>query len=175
MDRFIEVDARNFRSDEYTAKLKAVINRGIENGKQELAERTKAKVIENMVLYGLGTSKLINNVVVVMTKYGMVINVANEYATFVEFGTGIVGKENPHPKPMGWRYDTNSHGEKGWFYPTTPDDPNPWKHTYNGQLYGWTKGQASRPFMYGAWLWARQSYTQIIKKNIREEISKARR
>lgn len=60
-----------------------------------------------------------------------------EWAEFVEFGTGIVGSDNPHPEAgLGnWKYDTNSHGEKGWFY-------------FKGGEWHWTKGMPSRPFMY---------------------------
>ena len=60
-----------------------------------------------------------------------------EWAEFVEFGTGIMGSENPHPNPglANWKYDTNSHVEKGWCY------------FKNGEWH-WTKGMPSRPFMY---------------------------
>lgn len=59
------------------------------------------------------------------------------WAKFVEFGTGIVGSENPHPDPSiaGWKYDTNDHGEKGWYY-------------YRDGEWHWTKGMPSRPFMF---------------------------
>lgn len=60
-----------------------------------------------------------------------------EWAAFIEFGTGIVGKSNPHPDAslVNWKYDANEHGEKGWFY------------FHNGEWH-WTKGMPSRPFMY---------------------------
>lgn len=60
------------------------------------------------------------------------------HAAFVEFGTGVVGASDPHPNPglAGWKYDVNEHGEKGWWYPGK-----------DGKLH-WTKGMASRPFMY---------------------------
>ena len=60
-----------------------------------------------------------------------------EWAKFVEFGAGITGAENPHPDVglINWKYDTNSHGEKGWYY------------FKNGEWH-WTKGMPSRPFMY---------------------------
>lgn len=57
------------------------------------------------------------------------------WAQFVEFGTGIVGSENPHPEVNGWKYDVNEHGEKGWFY-------------FKDGEWHWTKGMPSRPFMY---------------------------
>jgi hypothetical protein len=60
------------------------------------------------------------------------------YAMYVEFGTGIVGANSPHPDAQGWQYDVNGHGDKGWVY--MGDDGN----------WHWTKGQKSRPFMYNA-------------------------
>lgn len=60
------------------------------------------------------------------------------HSMFCEFGTGIVGAENPHPNITipGWQYDTNEHGEKGWWY---EGDDGEWH---------WTKGMPSRPYMY---------------------------
>lgn len=71
-----------------------------------------------------------------------------DYASFVEFGTGIVGagKDDeptyPYEIPQGieWNYASGPHvfttkdGRTGWFFPT--DDG-----------YRFTEGQASSPFM----------------------------
>lgn len=59
------------------------------------------------------------------------------YAIFVEYGTGVVGSANPHPDPQGWAYDVNGHGDAGWAYFNERDGK-----------WHWTKGMASRPFMY---------------------------
>lgn len=59
------------------------------------------------------------------------------YAVFVEFGTGIIGKRNPHPMGSADKYDVKEHGEDGWIY----FDPA-------RQQFRWTKGFYSRPFMY---------------------------
>ena len=68
------------------------------------------------------------------------------YAVYVEFGTGIVGENNPHPEPIeGWQYDINQHGEKGWWYFNERD-----------QKWHWTKGMKSRPFMYNTLLLLRE-------------------
>ncbi len=58
--------------------------------------------------------------------------------TFAEFGTGVVGKNNPHTveylEKSGWKYDVNEHGEKGWVY-------------FKDGQYHWTKGiPANRKF-----------------------------
>ena len=60
-----------------------------------------------------------------------------EWAKYVEFGTGIVGSENPHPDTSlaSWRYDINNHGENGWSY-------------YKDGKWNHTQGMPSRPFMY---------------------------
>ena len=148
-------------------KFADAVQRGIELGIKDLSDRMKDKLIENMTLYGLATSPLMNKISVDPSSNGIKISIG-DYGMYVEFGTGIVGASNPHPHP--WIYDVNGHGEKGWFYPTDASDPNPWKHYYNGKLYAWTKGQKARPFMYNTWLWGTRSATQIIRKNIRNQI-----
>lgn len=66
-----------------------------------------------------------------------VIYTGCEWAPYVEFGTGIVGSENPHPETglANWKYDINKHGEAGWHY-------------FKEGEWHWTKGMPSRPFMY---------------------------
>ncbi|MEG2769286.1 MAG: hypothetical protein RR902_00540 [Oscillospiraceae bacterium] len=61
------------------------------------------------------------------------------HSIFCEFGTGVKGKNSPHPDIaiLGWTYDTNSHGELGWWY-----------FDEKQQRFRWTKGMPSRPFMY---------------------------
>ena len=60
------------------------------------------------------------------------------YAIFVEMGVGIKGAQAPHPEPLaGWIYDSNNHGESGWWY-TDPKDGRS----------RWTRGVKSRPFLW---------------------------
>ena len=66
-----------------------------------------------------------------------IIKANTPYAIYVEFGTGVVGSQSPHPSPNGYRYDVNAHGDKGWVY---YDD--------GSGVFRWTKGFKSRPFMY---------------------------
>lgn len=66
-----------------------------------------------------------------------IIKAGAPYAIYVEFGTGIVGKSQPHPSPDDWRYDINNHGDSGWWY-----------FNDNTGRMQWTKGMPSRPFMY---------------------------
>nr|DAL10102.1 MAG TPA_asm: tail component protein [Caudoviricetes sp.] len=75
------------------------------------------------------------------------------WAKFVEFGTGIVGKENPHPDIgiVGWKYDVNNHGEKGWFY-------------FRDGEWHWTKGMPSRPFMYETSIELAEKIAEVAKE-----------
>lgn len=64
------------------------------------------------------------------------------YAFFVEYGTGSKGAKSPHPEAsmMGWDYNvgstifTTKDGRTGWYFPK--DDGT----------YRFTEGQPSRPF-----------------------------
>lgn len=72
------------------------------------------------------------------TKTGVgIIRADTYYAIYVEFGTGVVGSQSPHPDPQGWQYDVNNHGDKGWVY-----------YDEKAMKWRWTKGFKSRPFMY---------------------------
>lgn len=75
------------------------------------------------------------------------------WAKFVEFGTGIVGEHSPHPNTsiVGWKYDVNEHGEKGWFY------------FRDGEWY-WTKGMPSRPFLYETAMDLRQEVVKTARE-----------
>lgn len=75
------------------------------------------------------------------------------WALFVEFGTGIVGEQNQHPVTsiIGWKYDVNDHGEKGWFY-------------FRDGEWHWTKGMPSRPFFYETGMELRQNIVRIARE-----------
>lgn len=79
-----------------------------------------------------------------------------EWAVYVEFGTGIVGSKSPHPATSiaNWKYDVNSHGEKGWLY-------------YKNDKWHWTKGMPSRPFMYETGKQLESLVTTIAKEVFR--------
>ena len=82
-----------------------------------------------------------------------IINTTNK-AYFNEFGTGIVGSQSPHIAEEltkeGYRYDINSHGETGWWYPTNEDDPNPTKKKVDNGWIAWTKGLPAQKVFYEA-------------------------
>lgn len=75
----------------------------------------------------------------------------DNYAWFVEFGTGIVGAGSPHPEAgtAGWSYDTHGHGEDGWFYPWGKSRKHKIRiNPATGKQQPWTKGEPAKPFMY---------------------------
>lgn len=104
-----------------------------------------------MSIYDSG--ELVNGIVKqTVGNVGIVASTAT-HSVYCEFGTGVVGKNSPHPLVaiLGWRYDVNNHGELGWWYPKK-----------NGG-YGFTKGVASRPFMYETAQLLRQYIAPISK------------
>ena len=75
------------------------------------------------------------------------VKVTSDHVAFVEFGTGVVGQNNPHKNgeylsKAAWSYAsgtkifTTQDGRVGWIYPT--DDGG----------FRFTEGMESRPFMY---------------------------
>lgn len=72
---------------------------------------------------------------VITNGYVYYVVTGNEFAPYVEFGTGIIGQKNPHEAPT-WAYDINKHGESGWVYVDS-----------NGHKQ-WTKGMRAKPFVF---------------------------
>mgnify|MGYP007083118533 CR=1 FL=1 len=85
-----------------------------------------------------------------------------DHAAFVEFGTGVVGKQSPYkgnlPEGVDWQYASGktirqlADGRYGWFY---QDDNGDW---------WFTEGMPSRPFMYLTANELRQIVTQTAKE-----------
>lgn len=173
LELFIDLDLDHIEKGfKNLDKLADKIEDAIQDGIAELIEKTKSKLIWYMQSYGLGDSGLIDKIRIEEYDEGIYITVDSKYAVFVEYGTGYNGSGDPHPKASeeGWIYmsgKNSGRGVGGWFYPTIESDPNPYKHTYNGKLYGWTQGLPSRPFMYMTHKWAKTQVTRIIRKHIR--------
>lgn len=85
-------------------------------------------------------------------------------AVFKEYGTGIVGSQNPHVaealQEAGWKYDVNNHGEKGWIYPTG-----------NGE-FRWTKGQPASKKFWEALQKAEEMFPEIAKEEFLREVGR---
>ena len=108
--------------------VEALTDRGVEIAKIEVAR-----------LDAVYTGELMNSIEGYYSPtYNVgIIKAGAYYAAFVEYGTGVVGKESPHPNPDGWQYDSHQHGDKGWVY-----------YDEDSGKFRWTKGFKSRPFMY---------------------------
>lgn len=84
--------------------------------------------------------------------------------TYKEYGTGIVGSQNPHVAEalasMGWKYDINQHGEKGWFYPKEDG------------TYGWTKGLPASKKFWQALQRAEEMFPEIGREELLREVGR---
>ncbi len=119
---------------------------------EELTNMAYGEVIKNVSEYSknhLGTinTEVAGNVGRVYTNDSVLI--------YNEYGTGVVGSQNPHPETDGWQYDINSHGDIGWWYQD------------NGEWH-WTKGLPARQGFYDA----REKMKQIVGDKINLTIEK---
>lgn len=91
------------------------------------------------------------------------VRVTSDHVAFVEFGTGVVGQNNPHKNgeylsKASWSYAsgakifTTQDGRVGWIYPT--DDGG----------FRFTEGMPSRPFMYETALELQNNFRRIAKE-----------
>lgn len=135
------------------------LNRKCELLAQRLAEEgviiAKVKIMQFPAVY---TGELLNSIqsepeAMISNGSQWIIYTGCEWAPFVEFGTGIIGSDNPHPDTglANWKYDVNEHGESGWHY-------------YKGGEWHWTKGMPSRPFMYETGRDLREIVPKIAKE-----------
>lgn len=134
-------------------KLQSDINKAIADGIEDSVLKIIAKL--NRLLDGYGVSGLKSQVNYNIFYKGFEISVDGDVALFVEFGTGIVGSNNPHPVDP-WQYDVNGHGEKGWRY---QDDSGTWRIT---------SGMKSRPYFNDLIEWI-QSYG-IVARSINKRL-----
>ena len=137
------------------------LERAVEDAIDEIRGRAERRMHEIMGIYPtragtLAGSNLASTISSYSVNDGFVIEVNGEYALYVEFGTGIVGKRSPHPNATqeGWEYDKNGHGESGWFYMGE-----------DGRRH-WTQGMPARPYIYQTSLYVRRITTRIINKHL---------
>lgn len=97
------------------------------------------------------------------TRIGYVYS-GSMYAIYVEYGTGPLGAQNPHPAPETamWRYSSGEHiqlyGDKfGWVYKKGDEGV----FSGEGGGYVWTQGYPSRPFMYNTLQWLEEAAETI--------------
>jgi len=90
-------------------------------GVNKIAERL-AIIAEEVMLSLIPQGEIDGNISGIVTREPIVdgqrISYEGEDVAYIEFGTGIVGAESPHPKSseFEWHYDINQHGWKGWYY-----------------------------------------------------------
>lgn len=148
--RNLQKQLRDYQKD-LTRKCKEFARRLAEKG----VEIAKMKITDYDAIY---TGELLASInseqgAVVQNGAQWIIYTNCPWAKFVEFGTGIVGEHSPHPNTsiVGWKYDINKHGEKGWFY-------------FRDGEWHWTKGMPSRPFMFETAMELRQEIVKVAKE-----------
>lgn len=121
--------------EKYEQELKRKVNDFVTRLLESGVDIAKAKIVE---LGAIDNGELLNSISYMLYREGDkgVLFTDCGHACFVEFGTGIVGSRSPHPT-MPWEYDTNGHGENGWYY-----------YDQEQGRIRFTKGMPSRPFMY---------------------------
>ena len=147
---------------------------------EEICQRIVLEAQQKLIMSGYDVEKLAKNIT--YQKYGknkyrvgIRNNEEKDIMYFLEFGTGIVGRENKHPmaNDIGWQYvmhpenivwnkhskGINSLGEEvgheGWWYPVDSQYDANWI-TEEGQMYAFTSGL--KPVRY--------FYDTIKKENI---------
>lgn len=150
-----QIDSAIKELEKYKLELKMKINLLMQTIVATGEQIARAQVIELGAKYTGDLANSIHGVYNPSSHIGLIYSGA-WYAIYVEFGTGIIGSNSPHPTPevAGWQYDINNHGEMGWIFLDEKDGK-----------YHWTQGFASRPFMYNT---ARQleSLIPIIAKEV---------
>ncbi len=181
-DLTIDVDVFDLKSVEKAVE-KAMymgdnIDEAFSNAIDEIQARVQIRLQEEIIRYNLEGTGVGASVSVKRKWDGLEIIASAKHAMYVEFGTGIKGAGSPHPNQdfnnTGWAYDINSHGEAGWWYPTTEADDNPVKR-YDEKKetwFAWTRGMEARPFMYNTYRYMRLIATKIINKHINKLVNK---
>lgn len=144
----IGLSAKEFReAARQIERYKEELTRKVELFVHRLAdEGVKLAKIKIMQYPAIDTGELLNSIknepgAVITNGSQWIVYTGCKWAPYVEFGTGVVGAQNPHPDTSiaDWKYDVNGHGEAGWLYS---------KEGENEIETHWTKGMPSRPFMY---------------------------
>ena len=173
LDKFI---SKTRASGKGSRDLNKMIQIAINDGLDELARRGEEYAKQQMSIYGI-TGELYTNLKAKRNKGGIQIstyaqsNWGFDYSMYVEFGTGIVGKqgkEHPNASKIGWKYtekhvDRNGRVRSGWVYPSHENDVNSNKWIgKDGNWYAFTMGQEARPFMYDTWLYLSYSWHSTL-------------
>lgn len=153
-------------------KLKKAINEGSESFVKQATKRMYELVVANCNDKNISNaSSRINyeyddgkNVGKVFTDDQVVI--------FNEFGTGIKGEQGSEwAQAFDYTVNESGKGESGWWYPTTADDPNPYKwRDKDGQLRALTHGLESRHMFYDAYQQVLNEFDKLVQTTILKQI-----
>ena len=150
----------NYNPLEDDRVIKALCQRGVELLKDEAANASYKFSPGDDIVSGMEFEIESNN-------RGVVYN-RNPKMAFIEFGTGVVGRnsnQNPLAESIGWVYDQNNHGEAGWWYPVKGKPPDGQPSWYkDGQWYAWTRGQEAKNIFYNALVRLQQEIPDIVRK-----------
>ena len=94
---------------------------------------------------------------------------AGGHAIWIEFGTGVKGKQSPHPSSdwlgkQNWQYAVGKfirkrpNGLIGWYYPTDEFDEN------GNPIYAFTQGLESNHFLFDACVKLEMNFKENAKK-----------
>ena len=124
-------DFQNFIQNKFLETVNEMSNKLLPNGDLSL------KYIQNNKIRPIEDGFVLYNDTYVETDsegYGGKFSIALAF----EYGTGIVGQNNP--KIGAWAYNIKGHID-GWWYPTNESDPNPYKWVdKDGGLHAFTRG-----------------------------------
>ena len=106
-----------------------------------------------------------------ISKYTGTIMARGSQVVYIEFGTGIVGAQNPeHPKPSLWPgymgHDVNKHGSKGWYFPI--GDRSHISVLYGKKVarYQHTTGRFASAFMYRTAMYVRREFSKMLTEGV---------
>lgn len=125
------------------------------------ADIARAKVADYDAVYSGDLLQSINGI---MDGNRGVIRVDSKYALFVEFGTGPIGKQNPHPLA-----ESSHYKDEPWY---TAADGKPMDMIYDwtpietddGNIIYLAYGQPAKPFMHETARQLREELPGIIKE-----------
>lgn len=132
---------------------------------KEVLKEGESLILENMRKQNIREAKgeLSRSIFSEQDKEKGVVGVQAEYAKFVEYGTGVVGKGSPHPDPPEeWEYDVPSEHKTldgGWVY-----------YDEHAGQFRFTYGAVSKPFMYHTYYDLRDRSMEIAKRIVGELI-----
>lgn len=178
----IDLDKLIFENRQFgkgSRNLNKLVLISITEGIDRLARMAEDYIKGQMLIYGI-TGELYTNVKVERIGEGFQVstyaqsNWGFDYSMYVEFGTGLVGSQNPHPRAdmFNWTYTTQHEDrygnlQEGWIYPSNPNDVNKNKWIgSDGQLYAFTKGQKASPFMYDTWMYLSLHWKRVLQGHI---------